>query len=105
MHITSYFTYIKEIFSSKEIFQVVLSFFLFVWIIFIATSFDILASNSEEFKFALPDTQDNKYTIRFKINKLTTLTTLKSVGMNNDKRKLDFGFIEMKLLSEVNATQ
>ena len=102
MHMTSYFTYIKEIFSSKEIFHVVLSFFLFVWVIFTATSFDTLASNSEEFTFALPDTQDNKYTIRFEINKLTTL---KSVGMNNDKRKLGFGFIEMKLLSEVNATQ
>ena len=99
---TSYFTYIKEIFSSKEIFHAVLSFFLFVWVIFTATSFDILASNSEEFTFALPDTQDNKYTIRFEINKPTSP---KSLSPSKDHRELGFGFIDMRLLPDEIAAQ
>jgi hypothetical protein len=43
------YLYIKKISHSKEILQFALSFFLIVWVIFIATPFDIVASNTEEF--------------------------------------------------------
>ena len=55
----------------------------------------------KKFTFALPDDQDNKYTIRFEIDKPTTP---KSVGVNADTRELGFGFIDMRLLpDEVTA--
>lgn len=49
----------------------------------------------KQFTFALPDTQDHQYTIRFEIDKPTTP---KSVGFNADCRELGFGFIDIKLL-------
>jgi hypothetical protein len=58
-------------------------------------------AQSKQFTFALPNAQDNKYKIRFNINKPTSP---KSLGMNNDKRELGFGFIDMRLLlDEVTA--
>lgn len=51
----------------------------------------------KQFIFALPDTQDHKYTIRFEIDKPTTP---KSVGVNADTRELGFGFVDMKLLPD-----
>ena len=54
----------------------------------------------KQFIFALPNAQDNKYKIRFEINKPTSP---KSVGHNNDTRKL--GFIDMRLLPDEIAAQ
>ena len=55
----------------------------------------------KQFTLALPDTQDNKYTIRFEIDKPTTP---KSVAVSEDTRELGFGFVDMRLLpDEVTA--
>ena len=54
----------------------------------------------KQFIFALPNAQDNKYNIRFEID---NTTTPKSVGHNNDTRKL--GFIDMRLLPDEIAAQ
>ena len=56
----------------------------------------------KQFTFALPDAQDNKYTIRFEID---NPTSPKSLGMNVDTRELGFGFIDMKLLSDEIVAQ
>lgn len=62
---------------------------------------DIQISSGEaqpkQFTFALPDTQNYQYTIRFEIDKPTTP---KSVGVNSDTRELGIGFIDMRLLSD-----
>ena len=56
----------------------------------------------KQFIFALPDAQDNKYTIRFEID---IPTTPKSVGVGAGKRKFGFGFIDMKLSPDDVAAQ
>ena len=56
----------------------------------------------KQFTFALPDTQDNTYTVRFEIDKPTTP---KSVGVNEDMRELGFGFVSMKLLADEVVAQ
>ena len=56
----------------------------------------------KQFVFALLDTEDNNYIIRFKIDKPTTP---ESVGFNTDTRELGFGFISMQLSQSKIAAQ
>lgn len=44
----------------------------------------------KKFTFALPDVQDNRYTIRFEID---NPTSPKFLGWSKDYRELGFGFI------------
>ena len=57
------------------------------------------ASSKEpkQFILKLPDARDNNYAIRFEID---NPVTPKSVGVNEDTRRLGFGFVSMELLPQ-----